>query len=135
MFHRKLCLGLAVLASALGAENDSGAIAGTVTDWDGVPVAEAVVSAKNASGTEFHCASAATGSYTLGPLPPGTYQISIAAEGLKPYQKANVVVASGAVRLDARLEDIQNLNTLGDGRDFIADILSKKHAVPSGPTP
>jgi hypothetical protein len=131
-----LYLGLVVFAWALSAESYSGAITGTVTDWDGVPMAKAMVSARNASGAEFHCISATTGNYILDQLPPGTYQVSVFAEGLKPYQAADFVVAAGgAVRWDARLEDFQNLNTLGDGRDFIADILSKKHSVPAGPTP
>ena len=104
---------LFVLASALSAASDFGAISGKVTDWKGVPIPRAFIQAKNASGAEFRATSTAAGSYTLTELPVGVYQVSITSHGMKPYEKQNVVVsASQDLRVDARLEDYQGLNTL-----------------------
>jgi hypothetical protein len=131
----KLSFCLFVLASALSAASDFGAISGTVTDWNGVPISRAFIQAKKASGAEFRATSTAAGSYTLTELPVGAYQISITSSGMKPYEKQNVVVsASQDVRVDARLEDYQGLNTLGEGRDYISE-RAGSHSVPSGPTP
>jgi hypothetical protein len=125
-----------MLTSVLADENASGAITGIVTDWDGIGIGKAEVRATNKSGTRFTATSTASGAYMLGQLPSGSYDLVISARGMKPYSQPNVLVPLGQpVRLDARLEDFVNLNTLGDGRDVIDNILAKTHDVPAGPTP
>jgi hypothetical protein len=136
MFFQKFYIVLMFVASALAAASGPGTITGTISDWDGAPLAKADIKARNASGVEFQATSTVKGSYTLSALPAGTYQISIMAPGMKPYSQQNVVLqAAQTLRLDARIEDFETLNTLGDDREFLEDVFFKSHEVLSGPTP
>ena len=128
-----LCLFLAALTAR--AQNN-GTITGTVTDHDGVALAKAAVEAKNtATGAVFKTTSSESGAYALVQLPPGAYELSAVAPGMLPFQKPGVAVkAAETVRLNIRIEDFANLNTLGDGREFIASLIAR-HKTPSGPTP
>jgi hypothetical protein len=131
-----LFCGSLLLTSTFADNSASCMITGTVTDWDSAHIAKAEVAATNASGSRFTATSTASGTYTLSQLPPGFYDLVVTARGMKPFLIQKVVVQTGKpVRLDVHLEDFVNLNTLGDGRDLIDNILSKTHDVPAGPTP
>jgi hypothetical protein len=124
-----------LLASVSTADNGPSAIAGTITDWDEVPIGKAEIQAKCATGKQFQATSSATGDYTLKELPAGTYEITVTAEGMRPFKKQNLALQPGqALRLDVRMEDYATLNTLGEGRGYIAGLISP-HAVPPGPSP
>src|SRR5579862_3440997 len=113
----------------------SGMINGTVVDVDGVAVANAPVQATNkTTGANVKTTSSKTGAYSLAPLPPGTYDLSIAPVGFNPYTQQNITIApSQNLRVDARLVDFQ-FGTLGDGREFRIDLLTP-HKEPAGPAP
>jgi hypothetical protein len=114
----------------------TGSITGTLFDSIGDPIDNNAVQAKNAqSGAVFKAATSASGKYTLADLPPGAYDISVSAPGLRPFDKKGVTVqASATASLDIRLGDTTQLNTLGEDRTHaIADM--KRHTPPSGPTP
>jgi hypothetical protein len=131
-----LCVRLFALATVLAAQSGPGTITGVVTDWDGVPLAGAGIKAVSASGAQFQVASEAKGMYTIGHLAPGTYQLTITAPGLKPFTKPAIDVQQGqALHVDAHLEDFENLNTLGDGRETVKGLFSETHQAPSGPAP
>jgi hypothetical protein len=94
------------------------------------------VQARNLNSKEIYKAtSASDGSYRLGGLAEGNYEISV--ENMLPFlpfRKNGVRVPGGqAARLDIRLDDV-NLNTLGDGGEQFAQALADKPA-PSGLTP
>ena len=127
---------LLLFVAAACAQNDHGAIAGSVTDPLGAVLASAQVQAKNAAtGTVYKAASTPSGSYTLGDLPAGTYDISVNIPGLKGYEHKGVAVtAAKTSALDIRLEEGTQLSTLGEDPLAIAADL-KSHAPPSGPTP
>jgi Carboxypeptidase regulatory-like domain len=112
-----------------------GTITGTLYDVDGMPVPNAPVQVTNKSTSAVvKAVSAKTGGYAIPSLPPGSYDLSVTAPGLNAYTKQNLSIATGqTVRLDIHLEDYQ-LGTLGDGREFRADLLSA-HPAPAGPTP
>jgi len=112
-----------------------GTITGTVSDVDGLAVANAPVQVTNKStGTILKATSSPTGGYTLAPLPPGTYDLSVAVLGFNPFVQQNVTVSSAqTLRLDIHLFDYQ-FGTLGDGREFRIDLLSA-HPAPTGPAP
>ena len=113
----------------------NGTIAGTVSDMDGVALTKAAIQLTNtATRAEYKTTSSDTGSYTFTQLPAGTYDLSVVAAGMPPYRQENVVV-QGAQTLDLniRVPDF-GFNTLGDGREFFAD-LRARHETPSGPTP
>lgn len=113
----------------------TGAISGTVTDVDGAAVANAPVLVINkTTGDVRKATTSKTGVYTLDTLPPGAYDLSIAALGFNPYARPDVSVsAAQTLRVDVQLFDYQ-FGTLGDGREFRIDQLSA-HAAPSGPAP
>jgi hypothetical protein len=124
-----------VFASAAFAQSDRGAISGTVFDSNGLIVAGTQVQAKGTNGDGHKAPSSPQGKYTIADLPPGTYQITVAVGGLKPYAKSNVMVQAGkTVALDIRMEDTTQLSTLGEDR-FAVAADSLKHKPPSGPAP
>jgi len=128
---------IAVLAlCALKVYSQSGGtIIGTVVDSDGQAVADAQIQATNRNTKAvYKTAGSAQGQYTLAALPPGGYDVSINAPGFNVYNRQNVSVgATEPLRLDIRLLEYQ-LGTLGDGREFRAQ-LTTPHPAPTGPTP
>jgi hypothetical protein len=77
---------LSAFALSAFAQGDRGTITGLVSDPAGAVVANASVEAKNAgTGVTFQAASTATGNYTLGQLPAGTYEIVVNVAGFKKY--------------------------------------------------
>jgi len=114
----------------------TGSITGTLFDSIGDPVDNTAVQAKSVeSRAVFKATSSAAGKYALTDLPPGNYDVSVAAPGLRPFEKKGISVqASQTASLDIRLGDTTQLNTLGEDRTHqVADL--KRHRPPSGPTP
>ncbi len=112
-----------------------GTITGSVVDSDGAAVPKAQVQATNRSTKMvYKSAGSEKGDYTLAAVPPGDYDVSINAPGFYPNNQQNVSVGEKEpLRLDVRLLEYQ-LGTLGDGREFRAQ-LTTPHVAPSGPTP
>lgn len=112
-----------------------GTITGNVYDTDGIGVANAPVQVTNKSTNQIlKTTSSQNGSYKLAPLPPGTYDLSVAVIGFNAYVQQNVTVGTAQpLKIDVRLVDYQ-FGTLGDGREFRIDLLSP-HDAPSGPAP
>jgi len=78
-----LCLGLLTIP-ALFAQSDRGTITGTVSDPAGAVVAGANVQAKNIeTGVVFDTVTSATGNYTIGQLPVGSYEVDVTVQGFK----------------------------------------------------
>ncbi len=117
-------------------QSDKGTLQGTVTDPVGVMLANAPVQAKNAvTGTVYKATSSAKGSYSIPDLPAGTYDVTVAIGGLKPFDRKGVaVLAAKTGKLDIRMEETTQLSTLGEDPLAIAAD-ARKHAPPSGPTP
>jgi hypothetical protein len=138
-----LALGLTAIAAIAQTAPPSGsthstlgAIHGTLFDSNGDPVDHNTVLAQNAdSHAVFKATTSSTGQYMLADLPPGTYYVAASAPGLKPFAMKGVIVkAALALKLDIRLADTTQLNTLGEDRLRItAD--AKRHHPPAGPTP
>jgi hypothetical protein len=127
-----------LLSAGVAVGADSGSIGGKILTaaGAGVPVPTASVTAKNlATQATQTVRTAADGSYELGGLPPGTYEISVEnARGFLPFHQSGVQVAAGkTTRLDIRLDDVL-LNTLGDGGVEFAQRLGDNPAA-SGSTP
>lgn len=129
-----LLLAAALIAGAAFGQNTS-TIAGTVLDLPGEKVANAPIQATNTRTKEvFKATSSEQGSYTLGPLPAGNYELSAAVVGYNPFAQQDVRVGAGqTLRLDIHLVDYQ-FDTLGDGKEFRIDLLTP-HPTPAGPTP
>jgi hypothetical protein len=79
-------------------------IAGSVVDQTGAVVVGAMVKISNQAG-EASTKTDDKGTYVIKGLPPGSYKISVAAEGFKPYELDNFSVSPGEpASLDAQLE-------------------------------
>jgi hypothetical protein len=113
----------------------SGSITGAISNLPGDAVANAPIQATNVStNAVYKATSSQKGTYTLGSLPVGTYDIVVAMLGYNQFaQKSVTVAAAQTVRLDIRLTDYQ-FDTLGDGREFQVDRMSA-HPTPTGPAP
>lgn len=125
-----------VFAAASVAQNDGGAIAGTVFDPFGRALPNAPIQARNsASGAVFKAMSSASGAYNVRDLPAGSYDLAISIPGLKPYDRKSVsVAAANTVPLDIHIEETSQLSTLGEDTLAIAAD-ARKHAPPAGPAP
>jgi hypothetical protein len=133
---KSACLMLLSAVAAICSEG--GSISGKVLTaaGAGAPVPKAPVQAKDLATQAIQTTrTAADGSFELGGLPPGAYEISIeTVPFFIPFHQSGVQVAAGkTTRLDIRLDDF-TLNTLGDGGVEFAYFLSDKSA-PSGPVP
>lgn len=94
--------GLAVLVGltpqqALAQDYSSGALAGTVTDPSGTPVAGAAVRVKSlAQGFERELVTDADGRFRIALIPSGGYAVSISKAGYQPINDSNVRVTVGS---------------------------------------
>jgi hypothetical protein len=121
------------LVSCVAFAQNRGSIAGTVSDPDGIALSKAAIQATNsATKAVYKVTSSDDGGYAVA-LPPGTYELTAQVPGMSPYQRQGVVVAAGqTLRFDIRVEDLASLNTLGDGREFFAALVTP-HNTPAGP--
>ena len=97
---------LLVFASLAFAQTDRGTITGTVTDPAGAVVANAPLELRGAeTGVAYQGVTSATGNYTFGQLPLGTYQLTVTAAGFKTYLRQNIrVQAALTLGVDIPLE-------------------------------
>jgi len=109
MFLYRICrisVCAALLVLSLSAQSDRGSITGTVSDPAGAVVAGAPVEAKHIeTGAVYTAATSATGNYTLGQLPTGTYEVTVSVPGFKKYTRSGLTVAvAQTLRIDIPLE-------------------------------
>ncbi len=85
---------VALLCSPLmQAQSGGGGITGTVTDTTGAVIPNATVTALNvATGVSTVRTGSSSGLYTINPLQPGTYTITVASNGFSTFKQENVVV-------------------------------------------
>ena len=87
-----VCTGL-TLMNAAAQTGGQGAISGTVTDSTGALVPQAVVVARNnATGVETKRSASSDGLYNISPLIPGTYTVTVTANGFSTFKQENLVV-------------------------------------------
>ena len=117
---RKLALALVALVAAApaAAQLTSASIRGQVSDETG-PLPTATVTATHRdSGFTHQAAAQEDGTYQLGALTPGTYEISVAAEAYQPQSRTLTVLVGQDVVVDFRLslEGVfaEAVNVVGD---------------------
>lgn len=98
-------LGLLCGSSSFAQVAGSGAIRGTVTDPSGAVIPDASVTAvQTETGTTYARKSSSSGVYTVSPIMPGHYTLTVRAKGFSAFsQKAIEVDASSEVGVNVHL--------------------------------
>jgi hypothetical protein len=97
----KIIHGLAGLLILLGgllssaAQAQTGSIHGTVTDPSGAVVPSASITLTSQDGTSKFAMSGGDGAFVVDKLEPGSYTLSVSAEGFAPFESLVVQVAAG----------------------------------------
>src|SRR5687767_447785 len=92
------------LSSVLSAQQNTGALKGTVTDPMGSLVVGARVTIKNARGVITSATSNSSGTYEFRRVVPGTYQLQITAPGFNVFEEKEVEIeARETTTLNAQL--------------------------------
>jgi hypothetical protein len=130
---RAIALFLLVLAAFA---QSGGGVAGKISDDDHGAVAKAKIQLKNtATGATFPAESGADGSYRLGSLPAGAYELSASGPGFMAYKQENVLVGAGqTLSVDIRLH-FDPQNTLGDNPGALFDNPFSRKPPLTGPAP
>ncbi len=97
---------LLLILSAPSFANDAGSVSGTVVDPSGAVIRAAIVIIRNSdTGVPQSRTTDADGLYTFPVLPPGRYQIEIAASGFKLYVQTGLeLAASAALKVDVKVQ-------------------------------
>ncbi|MEO5923928.1 MAG: TonB-dependent receptor [Bryobacteraceae bacterium] len=100
------CVLLCLSALFSWAQTGLATLTGTVTDQTGAVMADVTVQATQvATGTTLEAATSATGNYTITPLRPGDYEVTVERAGFKTYKRAGITLAAAQIlRLDVQLE-------------------------------
>src|ERR1700688_3359539 len=96
------------------AQTFRGGINGSVTDFTGAVLPQAVVSATNeATGLGYKTISSSGGEFSFQDLPPGSYLVEITASGFQKTQFKNVVVMAGKIHTwDGKLNIAEQSSTV-----------------------
>jgi hypothetical protein len=97
-----LALVLCMVAAGL-AQSTNGTIRGTVLDPSGALVPQAEVTITNATGFSRTLKSGATGAFELPNLTPGSYSVSINANGFTPALEGIQVVGNKVTKENIKL--------------------------------
>lgn len=88
-----LAVALLIPSGAKAQLAGTGAIAGTVTDSTGAIIPNATVTAMNvATGVKTVRTTTGAGDYTITPLGPGSYMVTVSAKGFETFVQQNVTV-------------------------------------------
>ena len=99
-----LALALAAGAAAANAQGTGGALTGTATDQQGLPLPGASISAQNtATGFQRTVTTSSTGTYSLPGLPVGTYEVKVSLTGFTPQTRKAVVNVNTTTAVDFHL--------------------------------
>jgi hypothetical protein len=95
-----------ILAPFLHAQDARGRISGRITDSSGASIAAAEISVSNpTTGVTVKATPSDAGLYDVPYLPPGLYNVRVAAPGFKSYERANLEVrVADRLTIDVSLE-------------------------------
>jgi carboxypeptidase family protein/TonB-dependent receptor-like protein len=127
-----LCFFLCLLTAPLAlAQQNTGALKGTVTDQLGSLVVGAKVTMRNARGVITSATTNSSGVYEFRRLEPGTYELQIASPGFNVFEDKNVEIRARELKtLDAQLEvAIEEQQVTVDDRNISTDADNNANAV------
>src|SRR5579864_1346776 len=99
-----------LFAVCIFAQRDLGTITGTITDAQGAAVPNAAVTiVEDATGLSYTTTTGLSGEYIRPLLKPGTYTVTVQAQGFRKAEQKNVLVTAGdriAVNLALQVGEI-----------------------------
>lgn len=93
----------ALLCTTAFSQNPSGALRGQVTDPSGAAISGAAVIMTPARGAPIVVQSNAQGTFEFKTLTPGTYTLTVSAQGFNLYENDKVVIADQPLRLNVAM--------------------------------
>jgi hypothetical protein len=134
----RLMLASFALVASLYAQSARVSLSGTISDPNGAAMPAAPIQVKNkATGALARTTSKSDGSYAIAGLAEGNYQFTIVMPccAYKDVSRDVVLKAGQAARLNIKLVETLNGNTLGDDPNRLARIMLKRSKVPVQPVP
>ncbi|HEV2594866.1 MAG TPA: TonB-dependent receptor [Sphingomicrobium sp.] len=105
--------GLFIAAPASAQDYTSGAIIGTVTDSGGHTVAGATVNLRSLAQNQSRSfVTNSSGIFTAAGLTPGTYQITVGANGFRPYTDTLTITAAQQSQVTVGLVSVTQTSTI-----------------------
>ncbi|MFN0109667.1 MAG: carboxypeptidase regulatory-like domain-containing protein [Blastocatellia bacterium] len=125
-FAAMLLLGICLIFSTKAvAQTATGGIRGVISDANGAAIAGAAIAAKNAAtGLEIKTTSNSEGAYSIPRIPPGSYSLTIEAQGFKKSAVTGVEVSLGRDSVvDSALEPgaISEVVTVAGGAEALVE--------------
>ena len=90
---------LLMCAALAGAQSNTGSIHGTITDPSGAVIPASTITVTAVGGQAQTATSGGNGAYTVGPLAPGDYTLSVTAAGFAASVPRSVVITAGKVEI------------------------------------
>src|SRR5579885_1060348 len=95
-----LLVGLCLMTTPIAGQSASSTITGLVVDASSAIVPDAKVTITNqATGVKVETQANSQGVYTMTGLPSGTYEVTIAKEGMTKFTEKDIFVGPAVVRI------------------------------------
>ncbi|HSL54961.1 MAG TPA: carboxypeptidase regulatory-like domain-containing protein, partial [Pyrinomonadaceae bacterium] len=126
-----MLLKIVCIASLLLAQQNTGALKGTVTDQLGSLVVGAKVTVRNARGVVTTATTNSSGVYEFRRLEPGTYELNVVAPGFSMFEQKEIEIAAREVTtLNTQLEvALQDEQVTVDDRNISTDSDNNQNAL------
>ncbi|HYV11929.1 MAG TPA: TonB-dependent receptor [Pyrinomonadaceae bacterium] len=126
-----MLLRIVCIASLFLAQQNTGALKGTVTDQLGSLVIGAKVTVRNARGVVTTATTNSSGVYEFKRLEPGTYELKIVSPGFSVYEEKEIEIQARELKtLNAQLEvAIEDQQVTVDDRNISTDSDNNQNAL------
>src|SRR5579864_2353269 len=122
----------ALLATSLPAQSIYGTLTGIVSDPSGAVVAGASLKLRDQqSGSQRETVSNSDGYYTFASVPPGAYQLTVAASGFDTFKETGIALGGGDklnVNVNLKVGDTVNTVVVTSDADLVVPVDSGEKA-------
>ena len=126
-----MLLKIVCIASLLLAQQNTGALKGTVTDQLGSLIVGAKVTVRNARGVTTTATTNSSGVYEFRKLEPGTYELKIVSPGFTVFEQKEIEIQARELKtLNAQLEvAVEEQQVTVDDRNMSTDSDNNQNAL------